>query len=130
MGRRKRLPHLVSTGIVIFAHGSSVASANEAVHRVAADAAAAGPFHLYETAFLEAAPGLPEAVQKLVERGASRILVVPYFLTLGIHLQRDLPVIVERLSHIHNDMEIQVTPPLDGHQALAAILVDRIREAQ
>jgi len=50
------------SGIVIFAHGSSVPAANEAVRTVAAAAAAAGAFECMETAFLEAQPDLAEAV--------------------------------------------------------------------
>ena len=120
----------VETGIVVFAHGSSVDSANQAVHRVASELARQGGFSLLEAAFLEqAAPSLAEAVAKLVARGANRVLVIPYFLTLGIHLQRDLPRIVARLSSIHKNVEIQVTDPLDGHPALCQILLDRARGA-
>ena len=115
-------------GIVIFAHGSSMASANEAVKRVAEEASAAGGFALVETAFLEAQPDLEKAVARLAERGATRILVIPYFLTLGIHLQRDLPAIVERLSVANPGVEIKVTAPLDGHPGLVEILVDRAKE--
>jgi sirohydrochlorin ferrochelatase len=114
----------VKTGIIVFAHGSSVPSANESVRVVAARAAAEGMWGLYETAFLEAAPLLDEAVGKLAAAGASEILVLPYFLTLGIHLQRDLPKLVERLSLEHN-LPVRVTEPLDGHPALSGILVER-----
>ena len=119
----------VSTGIVIFAHGSSVLSANDAVRVVAEAVAAAGGFERVETAFLEAQPGLAEVVARLAEAGATRILVVPYFLTLGIHLQRDLPALVEQLAHIHADVEIRITPPLDGHPALVEALVHRAKSA-
>ncbi len=119
----------VGSGIVIFAHGSSVPSANDAVRAVAEKAAATGGFNLVETAFLEARPGLDEAIGRLVERGANRILVIPYFLTLGIHLQRDLPAIVEKIEQLHQNVEIQVTPPLDGHPALIQIVLDRACEA-
>ena len=119
----------VSTGIVIFAHGSSVATANEAVKAVAQSAASAGGFEQAEVAFLEAHPSLGEAVALLAGRGANRILVVPYFLTLGIHLQRDLPGMVDELTRAHPTVEIRVTPPLDGHPALAQMLLDRAREA-
>ncbi|MDQ6665144.1 MAG: CbiX/SirB N-terminal domain-containing protein [Acidobacteriota bacterium] len=116
----------MNTGIVVFAHGSSVASANDAVREIAARA----NFPLYETAFLDSAePNLAEAVRRLTVRGASGILVIPYFLTLGLHLQRDLPAIVRELSDIYKDVEIRVAPPLDGHPALSNILVDRAREA-
>jgi sirohydrochlorin ferrochelatase len=119
----------VSTAIVIFAHGSSVPSANQAVRDVARAVAAAGAFEQVEVAFLEAHPGLEEAVARLVERGVRRILVVPYFLTLGIHLQRDLPGIAARIAGIHKGVEIRLAPPLDGHPALARILLDRVAEA-
>lgn len=120
----------MTPGIVIFAHGSSVPSANEAVREVAQAAARSAPFPLFETAFLEGGrPNLREAVDTLVRKGASPILVIPYFLTLGLHLQRDLPAIVRDISSIHKDVEIRVTPPLDGHPALAQILEDRARQA-
>jgi sirohydrochlorin ferrochelatase len=115
---------MTPTGIVVFGHGSSVASANDAVRTIAAKAAMEGGWDLYETAFLEAAPGLGDAVGRLVASGAAEIVVLPYFLTLGIHLQRDLPKLVERLSSEHG-IAIRVAPPLDGHPELSRILVAR-----
>jgi sirohydrochlorin ferrochelatase len=93
---------------------------------VAARAAVEGAWDLYETAFLEAAPRLDEAVRKLAASGAEEILVLPYFLTLGIHLQRDLPKLVDDLSS-ECRVPIRVAEPLDGHPALSRILVERAR---
>ncbi len=113
-----------SVGIVVFGHGSSVASANDAVRLVAESAAIRGGWKLYETAFLECTPRLEDAVKKLAESGAEEILVLPYFLTLGIHLQRDLPKIVADLEQRFG-LTIRVAPPLDGHPELGRMLVDR-----
>jgi sirohydrochlorin ferrochelatase len=100
------------------------------VRQVSEDLARRAGHDLVETAFLEQSPpDLAESVATLVARGAERILVIPYFLTLGIHLQRDLPRIVDRLSRIHNNVAIEVTPPLDGHPALCEILLDRVHNA-
>lgn len=104
-----------------------MASANEAVQTVAARAAAEGGWDLYATAFLEASPGLGDAVRHLAASGAEEILVLPYFLTLGIHLQRDLPKLVDDLSRAHG-IPIRVSPPLDGHPDLSRILVGRAAE--
>lgn len=112
------------TGIVVFGHGSSVASANEAVRVIAAKAAREGGWDLWETAFLEAAPRLDEAVAAIAAAGAEEILVLPYFLTLGLHLQRDLPRLVEEISSKYS-IAIRVAPPLDGHPELSRILVAR-----
>ena len=119
----------MGTGIVIFGHGSSVPSANDAVRAVAGEAAAAGGWQFAEVAFLEAQPSLEEAVSSLTARGVQRVLIVPYFLTLGIHLQRDLPGMVARLADAHKGVRIRVAPPLDGHPALAQILLDRAHAA-
>jgi sirohydrochlorin ferrochelatase len=119
----------VNQGIIVFGHGSSVASANDAVRTIAEQAAADGAWPLYETAFLEAAPLLAEAVRKLASAGADDILVLPYFLTLGIHLQRGLPKLVEALSREHN-IPIRVAEPLDGAPELSRILVQRALENQ
>ena len=119
------------TGIAIFAHGSSIASANDAVRSVARSVARQGGFDLVEAAFLEQGePDLAGAVGRLAAAGANRILVVPYFLTLGLHLQRDLPRIVADIARIEPGVEIRVTPPLDGHPAMAEALIDRAREGE
>lgn len=118
----------MATGIVVFGHGSSVASANDAVRRVADSAAAEGGWTLWETAFLEAEPLLGTAVEKLVAKGCEDVLVLPYFLTLGIHLQRDLPAIAAELEARHG-IRIRLAPPLDGHPVLSGILAARAREA-
>jgi sirohydrochlorin ferrochelatase len=118
----------VRTGIIVFGHGSSVPSANEAVKLVAADAARLGGWDSYETAFLEASPLLKDAVASLAGLGIKSILVLPYFLTLGIHLQRDLPRLVDALESEYG-VAIRVAPPLDGHAALSRILVERAEGA-
>jgi sirohydrochlorin ferrochelatase len=120
----------LSTGIIVFAHGSRIESANQAVRTAAAGLARAGGFDHVEAAFLELGqPDLEGAADKLAGYGVRRIVVVPYFLTLGLHMERDLPVLIEKISHIHNGLEIAVTPPLDGHPALIQALLDRARSA-
>jgi sirohydrochlorin ferrochelatase len=117
------------TGIAIFAHGSSVETANEAVRQFTAGLARYGQFDLIETSFLELGnPGLPEAVRRLVERGATEVVVVPYFLTLGIHLKRDLPRIVGELRNIYVGIRFDIAEPMDGHPALLEVLLDRAKE--
>jgi len=119
-----------ATAIVIFAHGSSIESANESVRLVVETVRRDGGFDLVEPAFLEqGTPDLAGAVRAAVAQGATRVVVVPYFLTLGLHLQRDLPNIVKELSRINKGVQIDVASPLDGHPALSRILQERAREA-
>jgi sirohydrochlorin ferrochelatase len=118
------------TGIAIFGHGSSVESANQSVRDFTTQLGLRGGFPLIEPSFLELGhPDLPEAIRRLVERGATRIIVIPYFLTLGIHLKRDLPRIVTELQVIYKGVAISVTDPMDGHPALLNVLLERAEEA-
>ena len=117
------------TGYIVFAHGSSVESANQAVRAVTSEMARRGGHAAVETAFLEGGvPDLGGAVARLAARGLSRVVVIPYFLTLGLHLQRDLPRLVRELKQAHPGLEIEVTAPLDGHPAMVDALLDRARE--
>jgi sirohydrochlorin ferrochelatase len=114
------------TGYLVFAHGSSVESANEAVRAVASRAARRGGWESYATAFLDGGrPDLLEAVAQLADGGAETIVVIPYFLTLGLHLERDLPALVEQARRARPQVTIEVTAPLDGHPALVDALLDR-----
>lgn len=119
------------TGIAVFAHGSSVESANEAVRIVAKRIASDSEFPLQVTCFLDGGkPDLPTAVEELLSQGATRVLIVPYFLTTGLHLKRDLPDLIRQIRDVHPTLPIEVTPPLDGHPALGEILLDRARQGE
>jgi sirohydrochlorin ferrochelatase len=129
LGKANRANVTAPTGFIVFAHGSRIESANEGVRALTAEFARAGGLELVETAFLELGqPDLAGAVARLVERGARRLVVIPYFLTLGMHLERDLPELVEGLMAAWPGIEIRVTRPLEGHPALVGILSDRSKE--
>jgi len=117
------------TAFVVFGHGSRIESANQSVRQVASRLAANGNF-VVEPAFLELGqPDLPGAVDALAARGASRIIVIPYFLTLGTHLQRDLPKLMEASAARHPLVSMEMTDPLDGHPALLDVLLDLAQRA-
>ena len=113
--------------MIVFAHGSRIREANDAVRRVAGQVAERCAVGLWEAAFLELAePSLESAVRTLADRGARKILVTPYFLMMGVHLQRDLPRILAAISEQHPGIALTASPPLDGHPALIDILADRV----
>jgi sirohydrochlorin ferrochelatase len=59
-----------ATGILLFAHGSSVEEANRAVHELARQIEAQGPYGYVRAAFLERArPDLGEAGRRLRRAG-------------------------------------------------------------
>jgi sirohydrochlorin ferrochelatase len=123
---------MTRVGYIVFAHGSSIESANEAVRMVAANMARIGGSRLggqVIAAFLEGgSPSLPRAIDEMAAGGVTHVIVIPYFLTLGLHLQRDLPKLVDEARGVHIGLEIVVRDPLDGHPAMAEMLLDRALE--
>ena len=118
------------TGVVVFAHGSRIESANEAVRAVAADLARATGNRDVLAAFLELGdPSLEAAADRLAAAQVDRLVILPYFLTLGLHMDRDLPRIVQQISQAHPGLDVLVAPPLDGHPALVEILAARLSDA-
>ena len=119
----------MSTGIIVFAHGSRVESANEAVRAVARGLVLPTGTPLVRAAFLElGVPDMAGAARELIQLGATRVVVLPYFLTLGLHMERDLPVLVAGIVQEHPGIKVEVAPPLDGHPALIQVLTDRFQE--
>jgi sirohydrochlorin ferrochelatase len=119
-----------TTGLILFAHGSRIETANEGVRVIAAELARVAAIDHVEPAFLELGqPDLAGAAASLASHGVARIVIIPYFLTLGLHLERDLPILVEGLRAAHPGIEFQITPPLEGHPGLLAVLLDRWKQA-
>ncbi len=118
-----------TTGVVLFAHGSSVREANDGVRELARQVRDDGPYAFVREAFLESAqPDLGAALDEAAQSGLKRVIVIPFFLTLGIHLRRDLPRLVEIHKQKHPGLEVEVGPSLEGLSEMPSIILGRVRE--
>lgn len=105
-----------SLGVVLAGAGSSHAPANEAVARVARRWARESRWAGVEAAFASiASPTVPEAIEKLKARGATRIAVASWFLAPGL-----LPDKVARLAG-----DAVVAQPLGDDVEVAQLVLDR-----
>lgn len=120
----------IATAIVLFAHGSRVEEANAGVRELAREVERHGSYGTVRAAFLElATPDLASAVHEAAVAGFRRVVVIPYFLTLGLHLRRDLPSLIQAEKQKSPDLEIVVGQPLEGHPLMASIILERIKDA-
>ena len=116
--------------LIVFAHGSRVPEANQAVVAVAESAAAQAGFERKRAAFLELAePDLKTAVTELAAEGARRIVVAPYFLVMGVHLRDDLPRLLDEAAAQVPGVQVFAGEQLGGHPLLAGVLAERAVEA-
>jgi sirohydrochlorin ferrochelatase len=117
------------TSVILFAHGSKASEANDGIARLAEDLARRSGFPT-AAAFLEiASPDLSAAVASARAGGARRVILVPCFLTMGMHVRQDLPRLVQTERDRYPDLEILVSLPMEGHPGLSEILFDRVSEA-
>jgi sirohydrochlorin ferrochelatase len=122
-------PH--RTAILLIAHGSRQQSANDDLHDLAARISAQGTYPIVEPCFLELAePALLAGGYRCVELGATRVLMIPYFLSDGVHLRRDLTAARDELVRRHPGVEFILGSPLGPHPLLDNLVAERIRELE
>ena len=119
----------MNTAILLMAHGSRIPEANDAAREVARMVQQQTGFDIVEVAFRELhEPNIQQGIDTCVARGARRILLIPYFLFMGAHVQHDLPEEIAMAQERHPGLEMAMGPHLGVHRKLAEVVVDRIAE--
>lgn len=115
--------------VLLIAHGSREPAANDDLRELASRLEAAEGYAIVEACFLELAePDIPAGAKRCVAQGATRILMVPYFLSGGVHLRRDLTQARDDLGRQHPGVEFRLGAPLGPHPLLDELVAARIRE--
>jgi sirohydrochlorin ferrochelatase len=121
-------PH-ETTAILLIAHGSRHQPANDDLIALASRLEQAGEAPIVEPCFLElASPDIPAGAARCVARGATRVLMVPYFLSMGVHLVRDLAQARDALVANYPATTFVLGPPLGPHPLLDQLVIVRARE--
>jgi sirohydrochlorin ferrochelatase len=119
------------TALLLIAHGSRQPEANDDLHDLAARLRTTGRYALVEPAFLElAAPTIDEAARRCVEQGAGRVILLPYFLSAGVHVQRDLQGYRDRLAAAYPAVAFALAEPLGRHPLLTEVVIQRADSAE
>jgi len=84
-------------------------------------------FNMVAHAFLQfASPLLEETIEDLVQRGACRIVVFPFFIAAGSHLLQDIPEAVEKADKAYPGVEFSITRHLGGIEAIEDIILKEV----
>ena len=115
------------TAIIVVDHGSRREASNEMLVEATQIYAAQSEYSIVEPAHMELAqPDIATAFNKCVERGATRVIVFPYFLSPGRHWSEDIPALVASAAKSFPNVEWLVTAPFGLHSGMSAIINDRI----
>jgi sirohydrochlorin ferrochelatase len=140
-------------GVLLVGHGSRLPYGKDVVSQIAEMYSADEDF-IVEVGFMNmSTPSIPEAINRLAEKGAEKIIVTPVFLAHGVHTTEDIPRILglnngndepENNSHNHShghshsheeevkidfNGEIIYTEPLGADKRIAEIVKDRVNDA-
>ena len=75
-------------------------------------------------AFLEfASPKIEEAIQKCSDMGASSITILPYFLSAGVHITRDIPEEISKAYAKNPNLKIKIANYFGSRDEIAEILI-------
>lgn len=117
--------------LLLIAHGSRRAEANADLEFMAAAMRDRGRYGFVQVAYLELTePDIPTGAARCVEAGAHRVTMLPYFLSPGVHVRRDLENFRLELSARHPATRFLLAEPLGRHPLLVDIVETRAREIE
>lgn len=118
-------------GVIVVDHGSRVAASNRAFEAFVASFAERSGYAIVEPAHMELAePDIGAAFDRCVARGATRVVVCPFFLLPGRHWNQDIPELTAEAATRHPGVSWLVSAPIGGHPLLIELLVDRVEHCR
>jgi sirohydrochlorin ferrochelatase len=112
--------------LILVAHGSRREQSNHEVVELAEKFGkkCSGQYQIVLAAYLELSqPLIPQGIEKCIQKGASSIIVLPYFLNSGRHVIEDIPNIVNDTMEHHPDVDIKIAPHLGASELMIDLLI-------
>lgn len=76
-----------------------------------------------------ASPTIAEGFARCVQQGATMVIVHPFMLAPGRHVQEDLPRLVSEAAALHPGVEFVMAGPLGAHPGVIDAVIDRCNAA-
>ncbi|MBA4264423.1 MAG: cobalamin biosynthesis protein CbiX [Comamonadaceae bacterium] len=110
-------------GVIVFAHGSRDPQWRLPVEAVAQQITQSDSSVAVSCAYLELCePDLPSACAELVDKGASRIHVLPLFFGMGKHAREDLPALMRTMAKRYPDVHFEQLATAGEDPRMTALL--------
>lgn len=123
-------PAQPTTAVLLIAHGSRRQEANDDLRELAAILREKRIYPIVEPAYLELAePDIPTGGARCVAQGATRVKLLPYFLSAGAHAATDLEQFRRGLTERFPQVEFALCPPLGVHPLMVDIVLDRLSQS-
>jgi sirohydrochlorin ferrochelatase len=121
----------MKTAVIILGHGSRGDGNDAAVKRIVAAIRESGAGDIVEYAYLQYVQPTPEeALDRCIQQGAKKIVIVPYFMQAGVHVTMDIPAFLEKAKKQYPTLDIRVTDFVGAHPLMEQIVADLIRKSR
>lgn len=116
--------------VILLAHGSRVPEAGEGMERVAERLREEMPGWVVETCYMSRlGPHFPEVFEKCVEKGARKIVLIPYFLHSGLHMVLDIPKMMQEKARQFPGVRLILGKNLGFDESLVDLVRRRVEES-
>lgn len=112
--------------LLLIAHGSRRQNSNDEIRQLTLNLKQSGGngFDLIDCAFLElTTPGISEQIDKLVDEGATEVILLPYFLAAGHHVVKDLPVFSEQAKVKYPEVSFILTEHIGANAGMLPLIM-------
>ena len=112
--------------LLLVAHGSRRQESNLEIESLSKKIAKfeSKEFDKVMPAFLElASPSIPDAIKKCSEIGATKVTILPYFLSAGVHITRDIPNEISEAYQNTPGLEIKIANYFGSRDEIAELLL-------
>lgn len=112
--------------LLVVAHGSRRAASNQEIFDLIDILAKKTTHYLtIQAAFLElASPSISEGVDLCVEKGATEVIVLPYFLSAGRHVSEDIDNALAPKHLEYPQLTITIRPHIGAANGMAEMLLN------
>lgn len=116
--------------VVIVDHGSRRKASNDMLLEFCQLYQQLTQHPIVEPAHMEIAePTIAQAVGRCVEAGASRVVIAPYFLSRGRHIQEDIPALVAAAQQQYPGISCSIAEPIGIDPMMVQLIQSRVKAA-
>jgi sirohydrochlorin ferrochelatase len=124
------LPSSPTTAVIIVDHGSRRTESNLMLNEFVQLYKQITKRSIVEVAHMEIAqPSIALAIKECRDQGALSIVIAPYFLSKGRHIQDDIPALVKEASELYPDVTLSIAEPIGIDPLMVQLIENRVQSS-
>jgi precorrin-8X/cobalt-precorrin-8 methylmutase len=125
---------LDKVGLILIGHGSKLPHNRENLEQIARTLLRQSKFKTVQIAFMiRDTPTIPQAIDSVIEKGVSKIVLIPAFLAPGVHTTLEIPELIDvkdKQSQLSaKGIQLFYGEPIGADECIAVILAEKALKA-